>query len=158
MKHISYIDALAELRKIMAKDGIRAGLIFLNSLTPHRFTALYRFDNETLKNLYFFDRENPENEFCDEIPVMASYCVFVRKSGKKFITQDSLHDERVNGHPKQQEVQSYCGVPLIDEQGNMFGTICHFDFRPIPIGECNIALMEAIASFLKLKTAGQITK
>lgn len=144
-------DVLQQMRAIRDDAGVRAVLIFLNGLTDHRFTALYRFDDETLKNLYFFDREHPDVESCPEIPVMASYCVFVRSSRLTFMTSDSLEDERVRGHPKEFEVRSYCGVPLVDEDGRMFGTICHFDFRPIPISDENVALMEAMASLLKAR-------
>ena len=140
---------LGQLRAILRDHGIRAALIFLNGLTEHRFTALYRFDKETLRNIYFFDRENPSQDSTPDIPVMASYCVFVRNRRSTFATPDSLQDDRVEGHPKRQIVQSYCGVPLRDVNGEMFGTICHFDFRPIPISDENIELMEAVAPLLK---------
>lgn len=142
-------DKLQQMREIRDRSGVRAVLIYLNGLTDHRFTALYRFDADTLKNLYFFDREQPDVESCSDIPVMASYCVFVRSSGQTFMTLDSLEDERVRDHPKRFEVRSYCGVPLVDEDGRMFGTICHFDFQPIPIREEDVALMEAIAPLLR---------
>jgi GAF domain-containing protein len=142
-------DSLRQLRGILGGQDIRAALIFLNGLTEHRFTALYLFDKETLKNHYFFDHENPTQAATPDIPVMASYCVFVRNSGNIFTTPDSLQDDRVCGHPKRQEVRSYCGVPLCDANGKMFGTICHFDLRPIPISAANVELMEAVAPFIQ---------
>ncbi len=127
---------------------MRAGLVFLNGLTEHRFTALYQFNKETLNNQYFFDRENPMLESTPDIPVMASYCVFVRDGRNTFTTSDSLRDDRVLGHPKRQEVRSSCGVPLCDESGKMVGSICHFDFRPVPISEANVTLMEAMGPLI----------
>ena len=141
--------SLRQLKAILSGQDIRAAVIFLNGLTEHRFTALYRFDKETLVNLYFFDRENPTQESTPDIPVMASYCVFVRNSRSAFTTPDSLQDDRVHDHPKRKVVQSYCGVPLLDEDGKMFGTICHFDLRPIPISDENVELMEAVALLIK---------
>ncbi|HZZ45157.1 MAG TPA: GAF domain-containing protein [Tepidisphaeraceae bacterium] len=141
-------DTLQSLKKILSADGVRAALVYLNGLTPHRFTALYRFDDQTLRNAYFFDRDQPEIESCPDIPVLASYCVFVRGSGQTFMTPDSLADERVAGHPKRLVVRSYCGVPLVDEQGRVFGTICHFDYGPIPISDVNVDLMESLAPLL----------
>jgi len=143
------VERIAKLKALLAHDGVRAALIFLNSLTTHRFTALYRFDGDMLKNLYFYDREHPEIDSSDEVPILASYCVFVRQSGQRFDVTDSLRDERVCGHPKRMQVQSYCGVPLMDENGEMFGTMCHFDVRPMPITSANIELMEALAPLLK---------
>lgn len=139
----------SELRDILFQDGIRAALIFLNHLTDHRFTALYRFDRHMLKNLYFYDRENPEELSTDEIPVMASYCVFVRDLRKKFITPNAPLDERVTDHPKQQQVQSYCGVPLVNRFGEMFGTICHFNLQPMEFNNANVDLMEIMSGLLQ---------
>jgi GAF domain-containing protein len=143
-------NQLAQLKLIHGRDGVRAMLIYLNGLTEHRYTALYRFDLERLKNVYFFDRETPAQESCAEIPIMASYCMFVRSTDRKFVTMDSTGDERLFGHPKRLEVQSYCGVPLIGEDGRAFGTICHFDHLAIPISDRTVSLMEAVAPLLSV--------
>lgn len=142
-------ENLQQMKAIQEHSGIRALLIHLNGLTDHRFTALYRFDEDSLHNLYFFDQQQPEILSCPDIPVLASYCVFVRSSGQTFVTPDSLADERVRGHAKRMEVRSYCGVPLVDDEGRMFGTICHFDFSALPISDDSVALMEAVAPLLK---------
>ena len=136
------------MRSICDRDGIRSVLIYLNRLSNHRFTALYRFDVDQLKNVYFFDRERPDVETCPDIPIMASYCVFVRDSGNMFVTLDSMEDERVTDHPKRFEVRSYCGVPLVGEDGRAFGTICHFDPQPLSISDENVELMEGVADLL----------
>jgi GAF domain-containing protein len=149
----STADHLTQIKSIIGSDGPRAVLTYLNGLTDHRFTALYRFDVEQLRNVYFFDRDRPQVETCPDIPVMASYCVFVRSSNNTFVTLDSMVDERVAGHPKRLEVRSYCGVPLVNEDGRAFGTICHFDARPLSISDQNVELMEAIAPLLATGSA-----
>ena len=141
--------SLQHLRSILRVGDVRAALIFLNGLTEHRFSALYRFDADTLTNKFFFDRENPAVELTPDIPIMASYCVHVRSTHDTFKTPDSLHDARVEDHPKRQEVRSYCGVPLCDVNGEVFGSICHFDFRPLSISDSNVQLMEAVAPLIK---------
>ena len=142
-------QALAELKLILRKEGPRAALIFLNGLTSHRFSALYQFAGEALRNLYFFDRENPEIETLEEIPVTASYCVFVRNSGAMFHTSDALRDERVRDHPKQEQIRAYCGVPVLDQNGKLFGSICHFNVTPAVILDVDVALMEAAGRLLQ---------
>lgn len=117
MSRLSNQQTLPLLKSILSSRGIRAALIFLNRLTEHRFSSLYRFDDDVLRNIYFYDRENPTVESSPNIPVMASYCVFVRNSGQKFTLKNSLNDERVHNHPAQQKIQSYCGVPLINQYG-----------------------------------------
>ena len=149
MQPISYEAAREQLRTVLATEGARAALAFLNSLTSQRFTSLYRFDGEQLRNVTFYDREAPEVESCDTIPVLASYCVFVRDSGTRFATTAALEDRRLDGHPKQAQVQSYCGVPLRDREGRMFGSVCHFDFSPGAVSERDVSLMEDLANMLQ---------
>lgn len=144
----SVAEHMVKMKAVRGTEGVRGVLIYLNGLTVHRFTALYRFDADILKNLVFFDREHPEIASCPEIPVMASYCVFVRNSRQQFAMADSLVDPRALDHPKRLEIRSYCGVPLVDEHGRMFGTVCHFDTRPLQISDENVELMELVARML----------
>lgn len=145
----SNLNTLDQLKLIVGERGIRAGLIFLNALTPHRFTALYRFDDDTLHSLEFFDCENPSQETTADIPVLASYCVFVRDRGERFATGHASEDDRLGDHSKRKVLQSYCGVPLRDVEGNMFGTICHFDYDAMSISNDTVELMEAVAPMLR---------
>jgi GAF domain-containing protein len=149
VRRISKDQAVAELKAIIREDGIRAGLIFLNGLTEHRFSALYQFADHQLRNLYFFDREYPDVESAEEIPVTASYCVFLRDTGQLFHTSDALRDDRVRSHPKREQIQAYCGVPVLDAEGKLFGSICHFDLQPRVIADEDVDLMEAVARLLR---------
>ena len=149
MARMSNSQAVAEIKKILRNEGVRAALIFVNHLTEHRFSALYQFQNDILRNLYFYDREYPETETTDEIPVTASYCVFLRDSGLLFHTSDALRDERVRTHPKREQLQSYCGVPVLDSEGKLFGSVCHFDIKARVIADEDVDLMEAVALLLR---------
>lgn len=135
----------ARVRAALRNDGVRAGLRILNESSSHRFTAVFRFEDATLRNLHLIDREDPKIERSPDLPVLESYCVYVRQTSRKFSVEDSKNDERVAGHPKQQTVQSYCGVPLFTPEGEMFGTICHFDFDPIPFSEEETMVLDEIA-------------
>jgi GAF domain-containing protein len=137
--------SLDQLKGLIAGGDVRGALALLNAATGHRFTALYRFDRETLRNMYFYDREHPDTETTDAIPVLASYCVYVRESNAAFETTHAREDGRVAGHPKREMLQAYCGVPLLGEDGKSFGSLCHFDFDPRAISAENLALMEAFA-------------
>lgn len=142
-------NAVQRLRALMREGNVRGALALLNARTGHRFTSLYRFDDDTLRNVWFYDCEQPERETIEDIPVLASYCVFVREGQATFRVHDADADARVAEHPKREQIRAYCGVPLLDDMGRMFGTICHFDFRPIAISDENVALMEALAPMLQ---------
>ncbi|MEP1079175.1 GAF domain-containing protein [Leptolyngbya sp. PL-A3] len=140
--------AVTTFRELLKTTGVRAALQFLNSTSEHRFTAVFRFEGNTLRNLHLIDREDAKIERCPDLPVLESYCVYVRNTAKPFLINDSLQDDRVQGHPKRKLVQSYCGIPLIDEDGELFGTICHFDFKPIPFTEEQAFLLDEVAPLL----------
>lgn len=150
----SFEQALQRLRVLMHGGHVRDALALLNARTGHRFTSLYRFDDDTLRNVWFFDREDPSRETSDDVPVLASYCVFVRDERATFRLDDAHRDARVAAHPRREHVRAYCGVPLLDDRGRMFGTVCHFDFRPLAISDENVALMEALAPLLQRYCAG----
>lgn len=76
--------AIATLVQIVERDGVRAGVRYLTSLTVHRFTALYRFDREALRNLYFFDREHPTVESTTTIPVVSSFSSMCSNRERRF--------------------------------------------------------------------------
>lgn len=139
---------LATLKAVLATGGLREAVKFLNRRTKHRFTSLYQFDGPALRKVTFYDREHPDLDHCEEIPVEASYCVFVREKGQPFVVEDSRDDARVAGHPKRSVLGRYCGVPLLDASGKMFGSICHFDFVPGRVEERDVRLLERMAELL----------
>lgn len=141
-------QAKAILREILFRDGIRPALIYLNGLTPHRFTALYRFGDHLLSNLYFYDRSNPEKDTTEDVPLSVTYCVMMRDSRTSLQIIDAPADARLDGHPSRHQVQSYCGVPLVDYAGKMFGSLCHFDLRPSISNADDVALMEYLGDLL----------
>jgi GAF domain-containing protein len=141
--------SLDELEQTLSEQGMPAAVALLNSHTHCRFTSVYRFDADVLRNITFFDRLNPETDPPDDIPIEASYCVYVRDTRRPFHVADALYDLRVESHPKRQVIHSYYGVPLENELGDTFGTLCHFDVQAVPISEENISLMEAFAKMLR---------
>jgi GAF domain-containing protein len=148
MIKLTHREAVARFRHVLDSGGVRAALRFLNERSVHRFTALFRFEGATLRNLHLVDRDDPTVERSPDLPVLESYCVFVRQTSQPFLTSDSLNDPRVEGHPKQRSVQSYCGIPLMDEDGTLFGTICHFDFEAVAFTNEEIFLLEAVVPLI----------
>jgi GAF domain-containing protein len=142
-------EVFDQLKAALAAGGLRGAVAFLNALTSARFTSLYRFSGGALQNITFYDRQNPEVDGCEEIPVEASYCVYIRDYSASFSMPDSNADERVRNHPKRQTVQSYCGVPLLDGRDQLIGSICHFDLEPGRTTDQDVELLEYMARLLQ---------
>jgi len=107
------------------------------------------FAGERLCNITFFDRENPDETSCEDIPVEASFCVFVRDTKKPFVTTDSENDRRLTSYPKRGIVNVTAAFRLLDRSGQMFGSICHFDLEPGEIAERDVETLEYMATVLR---------
>ena len=149
MENTADFGLLLQLKSFLRTKGVRPALAFLNSLTAHRFTSLFRFDGSTLKNVTFYDRQNPEIERCENVPLEATYCGYLRDGMASLVFSDTRLEERLNGHPQREIVQRYCGVPLYDHAGKICGSICHFDLEPGQIEDRDIDLLERMAELLK---------
>ena len=136
------------IRRLLSRGDAYEALHFLNGLTPHRFTGMYRFDAPTARNLYIVDKQQPELDRLPDVPMTATYCAFTRPGEGALVVKDAMTDARFTEHPARREVRSYCGVPMLDGDGQMFGTICHFDYEVVPISDANVELLEAVGPLL----------
>ena len=134
-----------QIHYLIGLGRFRQAVEFLNLTSAYRFTALYRISSDQLHNLVIFDREQPDQPLLDTIPLDDSYCVFVRDLKDAFIVADAAGDSRVEAHPKRPTVNAYCGVPLIDTAGDVFGTVCHFDFAPVPENPATVDMLKTFA-------------
>ena len=135
----------AELRA----GGMVAALRYLNARTRFRFTGVYRADPPVLRNLYLFDRENPALNVCgDVVPLTGTYCAIAYGDNEPFTTDDAQRDERLRAHPARESVLSYCGVPLRDDRGRAWGTLCHYDVRPRLLSLPERHVLEDVAPLL----------
>lgn len=145
MNRPSHRQVVTRFRELLVAEGLLSAIRFSNEESRHRFTAIYRFDGPTLRNVLLVDRDDPSVVTTPDLPVLESYCVYVRDASARFRTDDSPRDARTKGHAKRETVQSYCGIPIMAADGTLWGTICHFDYDPVPFGEDEVALLEALA-------------
>ena len=112
---------------VLALSGVEPALEVLNRGLPHRYTAIFRLDHDTLVNLYLFDKQGQlRPEALERVPLVDSFCQLVLKQG--FLKSDnSVIDPRLDFSPFQGMVVSYHGVPIENNAGGLYGTLCHFD-------------------------------
>jgi hypothetical protein len=138
-------ELLEQLQFLLARGQFDKATELLNDMGSYRFTALYRIDGDSLKNLVVYDREKGGAQRWDSIPLGESYCDYVNRMRDAFIVEDSELDPRVEGHSKRPVVHAYCGVPLTGMSGEVMGTLCHFDFAPLPLDEGALQWLQAVA-------------
>lgn len=140
-------ERLGEYKTRLEVQG-PAGLEYLNERVPHRFTAVYRLAGDHLRNLYLHDKQGEVvPEFLKVVPFEHSFCQFVLRDGI-FLTSDSATDRRLDGHPYQGVMVTYHGVPLLDNRGELFGTMCHFDVVSYELPDAELELLRLAARAL----------
>ena len=134
---------LAEIER----GGVEAGLKFLNARTDYRYTAIYRFEGAMMRNIYLYDRLGESVSNFAKVPLGDSFCQFVMAEGV-FNTGDSSQDERLLGHSYRGVLNAYFGLPLSRKPGTIYGTFCHFDFKPLLIDDSEIEFLQSVTPWL----------
>lgn len=138
-------QVVQRFREVLVSDGLFEAMRYANDQSEHRFTAIYYFDGPVLRNLLLVDKQDRAVRKCPDLPVLESYCLYVREAVARFQVDAAATDPRVEGHPKQHVVQSYCGIPILAGDGTLWGTICHFDYAPRHYDDDEVAVLEAVA-------------
>jgi hypothetical protein len=133
-----------EFRKALSRGGLHAALKSLNQHASHRFTGVYRYDGDTLRNVALFDRWNPQLEVGEDAPMDQTFCAIVPSRGVALEVVNGPKDERfpwMQANP----VVCYCGALLRDEGGQPWGTVCHFDTQPCEAATSHLPELLALA-------------
>jgi GAF domain-containing protein len=137
----------------LASAGTDSALAFLNDGVAHRYSAVYRLEGDVLRNILLHDKAGEVRPaYLAEVPFETSFCQFVIRDGQ-FQTSDSAEDRRLDGHPYQGVMVSYHGVPIMAE-GEVWGTLCHFDVAVQPLTDHEFQLLRGAAAV----TPGFVTR
>ncbi len=145
--HASHTEG-AERRILAAldNDGLHAALRLLNERTPHRFTGIYRYDGDMLRNVILFDVHDRQLLRGDDIPMSASYCALLQDDFDGAIEfDDPGSDALAKARSHLSPVVSYCGVLLVDAGGEPFGSLCHYDLKPCQARTSDLAMLRSLA-------------
>lgn len=141
------VREIGEFTSILQQQGIHAALHYLNGRTPHRYTGIFRFDGDMLRNEALYDRYQPSLQRGEDAPMSATYCSLVGRQQAPLEITDATTDLRVRGviiTP----VVSYCGVLIRTAQGQPYGTLCHYDMQRCQERTTDQPLLEAAAALL----------
>jgi len=77
--------SLAEkFKAILKADGFWAAMRWNNDGVPYRFTAIFVFDGDMLRNICLVDKQNTDITHCPNQPIADSYCIYMTKRRKPF--------------------------------------------------------------------------
>jgi GAF domain-containing protein len=140
--------AFRRFEETLDTQGVRAALAYIASLSEYRFISVFQFRDDKAMAALHFDRENPGVLCSAEVPDTATYCCYVRDSRGVFTTANALLDARLTVHSQRAQVLAYCGVPVMDAEGQLLGTLCHYDVVPRDPEQLDLALLIEVASAL----------
>jgi GAF domain-containing protein len=141
-------DTFDTFSKTLGASGLRPALAYLLGLTDYRFIAIFRFQDGKANAAVFYDREQPDLLAAEEVPASATYCCYARDARGVFTTANALEDPRLTNHVAREVVQAYCGVPVMTAEGEILGTLCHYDLVPRDPAQIDLPLMLQVASLL----------
>lgn len=146
--HQAYIEeGLFGYTQILEAEG-PAGLAYLNARVEHRFTGVYQLVNGEMHNVYLYDKLGEIiPEFLKAVPLEDSFCQFVLRDGL-FCTSNTALDARLNGHKYQGVLGAYYGVPLLNNAGELYGTLCHFEEANQELPDAEFAFFQKAAQVL----------
>lgn len=136
-----------DVQDALAAGGLFAALRTLNQRAPHRFTGVYRYDGDTLRNVALFDRWHPEAERGTDAPMAETFCALVPSQGMSLEVVDGTTDKRFPWM-RDNDVVCYCGALLRDEAGTPWGTVCHFDLQPCEAARSILPEMLAVSALV----------
>jgi GAF domain-containing protein len=146
---VSTETAFRQFNDIMARDGLRPALAYLVGLTDFRYIAIFRRNGERAAAAAYYDREHPDVLAIDEVPASATYCQLAIESRAPFVTANAPEDPRLVSHPARHAVQAYSGVPLMTPEGELLGTLCHYDVVPRDPAQVDLELIVTAASAIE---------
>ncbi len=136
------VDPVAKIRHVLGEHGVLAALRILNGRAPHRYTGIYKYTPEILKNVYLVDAYHQEVTKGDDVSNEDAYCILLSNERKiAFGRAEDAPCPIKLASP----VVSYCGVLLIRSTGEPFGSLCHYDLARCQEPSTQMPYLEAIA-------------
>lgn len=132
--------------ELLLQEDIYAALEYLNHRTPHRYTGVFRFDGDMLRNELLFDRNQVAVRQGADVPLAATYCSLVGRQEAPVNILNAAEDPQAHGI--ETTVISYCGVLIRTDRGQAYGTLCHYDLQRCQERTTDLPLLEAAAPLL----------
>lgn len=141
-------EAFARFSATLVASNLRNALAYLLSLTTYRFIAIFTFQDGLARAAIYYDKENPQDDYTRQAIDSSTYCCYVRDSQGVFMTANAMLDARTTDHPQREIIPAYCGIPILDAEGVILGTLCHYDVVPRDPEQIDLPLMLSVASAL----------
>jgi hypothetical protein len=128
-------------------QGMLGALKFLNGRTSHRYTGVFRFDGDMLRNVALIDRWVAEVTSGEDVPLARAYCAHLARTGGTLEVAHGPTDARVPWMADS-DILSYCGAVINAPDGSRWGALCHFDTSRCESSGSEVPLLDAAAKLI----------
>jgi hypothetical protein len=108
--------------------------------------GIFCFDGHRLRNELLFDRNQVAVRQGADVPPAATNCSLVGRRQAPVNILNAAEDPQAHGIKT--TVISYCGVLIRPDQGQAYGTLCHYDMQRCQERTPDLPLPEAVAPLL----------
>lgn len=130
--------------ELLSRQDLHGALTYLNSRTPHRYTAIYEFNGKVLKNVCLVDKYDSKVTKGEDPLFTNTYCSRLPTSNTLNMLSHIPED-----YPRvASTVEAYGGVLICDPRGVPFGSLCHFDFKRCEVNINDIPLLKKVAPLI----------
>ena len=140
-------DDIAKFKAVLAEYGLPGALEFLNRRVPHRFTAVYKFDGDVVRNMGIHDNVGETESPLPPTPAEHSLCSYVTAQ-QPFVSENILEDPRLSDHFQRGRVNAYIGLPLSRGPSHLYGTLCQMDPQEQKLSDSEHRFLEMVAPLL----------
>jgi GAF domain-containing protein len=146
--------AFTVFSSLMTSDGIRVALYSVLRKSEYRFISIFRLKDGKATSAVHVDRADLGVLQAGEVDDTATYCCYVLDAKGAFVTADATLDPRTASHVARDAVRSYVGVPIFEPEGELIGTLCHYDLVPRDPAQLDLELLLQVSS--AIDRSGQV--
>jgi hypothetical protein len=138
---------LSKFADRLRDEGMFGALKFLNGRTSHRYTGVFRFDGDMLRNVALVDRWESAVTSGEDVPLARAYCAHLASHGGTLDVEHGPTDARVPWMADS-AILSYCGAVINAPDGTRWGALCHFDTSRCESNDNEVPLLDAAAHLI----------
>jgi len=140
------------IESALERHDYRRLLGALNATTEHRFSALFRFDEDMLTSVWTFDRKQPKlDPFPLDVPIASTPLAPLCNGGHAACVADTTSDQRFTREQRHADMRALAAVALREADDRVFGALCHFDPDTRATDPTSFDLLERTAKIFRFR-------
>ena len=129
-----------DIARVERLSAVPTVLRLVSEITGLRFVAVARVTSTSWTACAVLDQIGFGLTQGDQLDIDTTFCKEIHASNRPIVIEKASEDEEYRGHPipKMYGFESYIAVPIVLNDGSVFGTICALDRQPATLRDNKI--------------------